>query len=49
MEGLNVEIAAGWLAPTLGIVAALTLGLLAGIVPAIRLARRDIASCFRAV
>ena len=49
MEGLNIEIVAGWLAPTLGIAAALTLGLLAGVVPAIRLARRDIASCFRAV
>jgi putative ABC transport system permease protein len=49
MEGLNVEIAAGWMAPALGITAALALGLLAGIVPAIRLARRDIASCFRAV
>jgi putative ABC transport system permease protein len=49
LEGLNIEIVAGWLAPTLGIAAALTLGLLAGVVPAIRLARRDIASCFRAV
>jgi putative ABC transport system permease protein len=49
MEGLNIEIVAGWLAPTLGIAAALTLGLLAGVVPAIRLARRDIAFCFRAV
>jgi len=49
MEGLNVEIAAGWIAPVLGITAALALGLLAGIVPAVRLARRDIASCFRAV
>ena len=49
MEGLNIEIVAGWLAPTLGIAAALTLGLLAGVVPAIRLALRDFASCFRAV
>lgn len=49
MEGLNVEIAAGWLAPTLGVSAALMLGLLAGAVPAIRLSRRDIATCFRAV
>jgi len=49
MEGLNVEVAAGWTAPLVGIAAALTLGLLAGIVPAVRLARRDIASCFRAV
>ena len=49
MEGLNLEIAAGWTAPLLGIVAAVTLGLLAGVVPAIRLARRDIASSFRAV
>jgi len=49
MEGLNVEVAGGWGAPLLGVAAALTLGLLAGVVPAIRLARRDIASCFRAV
>lgn len=49
MEGLNVEIAAGWLAPMIGIIAAIGLGILAGLVPAIRMARRDIASCFRAV
>lgn len=49
MEGLNVEISGGWLAPAMGITASLLLGLLAGIVPAIRLARRDIAQCFRAV
>jgi putative ABC transport system permease protein len=49
MEGLNVEVAGGWTAPLLGITAAISLGLLAGIVPAIRLARRDIASCFRAI
>ena len=49
MEGLNVEVAGGWTAPLLGITAAISLGLLAGIVPAIRLAQRDIASCFRAI
>lgn len=49
MEGLNIEIATGWIAPILGIVAALLLGLLAGLVPAIRLARNDISSSFRAV
>ena len=49
MEGLNVEIATGWLAPALGIFAAILLGLLAGIVPAIRLARHDISSAFRAI
>jgi putative ABC transport system permease protein len=49
MEGLNVEIAASWFAPTIGIIAALILGLLAGLVPAIRMARRDIATCFRSV
>ena len=49
MEGLNIEIAIGWTAPMVGVAAALTLGLLAGVVPAIRLARRDIAACFRAV
>ncbi|MBT4767463.1 MAG: FtsX-like permease family protein [Phycisphaerae bacterium] len=49
MEGLNVEITASWVAPTIGIIAALGLGLLAGLVPAIRMARRDIASCFRSV
>ena len=49
MEGLNMEIAGGWTAPLLGVAAALTLGFLAGVVPAIRLARRDIAASFRAV
>ncbi|MCH2140211.1 MAG: ABC transporter permease [Phycisphaerales bacterium] len=49
MEGLNIEIASNWTAPAWGVSAALTLGLLAGVVPAIRLARRDIAACFRAV
>ncbi|MCH2134460.1 MAG: ABC transporter permease [Phycisphaerales bacterium] len=49
MEGLNIEVATGWIAPVLGIVAAILLGLLAGIVPAARLARRDIAASFRAV
>lgn len=49
MEGLNVEVGGGWTAPLIGIAAALSLGLLAGVVPAVRLARRDIASCFRAV
>lgn len=49
MEGLNVEIATGWVAPALGIIAAILLGLLAGIVPALRLARNDIASAFRAI
>jgi putative ABC transport system permease protein len=48
MEGLNIEIATGWVAPAVGILAAVLLGLLAGIVPAIRLARHDIASSFRA-
>jgi putative ABC transport system permease protein len=49
MEGLNVEVAGGWTAPLIGIAAAVALGLLAGIVPAARLARRDIASGFRAI
>ncbi|MDG2424198.1 MAG: ABC transporter permease [Phycisphaerales bacterium] len=49
MEGLNVEIATGWVAPALGIIAAIILGLLAGIVPAVRLARNDISSSFRAI
>lgn len=49
MEGLNVEIATGWIAPVLGIIAAVVLGLLAGIVPALRLARNDISTAFRAV
>ena len=48
MEGINIEIASGWIAPLVGISAAVVLGLLAGIVPAIRLARHDIASSFRA-
>ena len=48
MEGINIEIASGWIAPLVGLGAAVLLGLLAGIVPAIRLARHDIASSFRA-
>jgi putative ABC transport system permease protein len=48
MEGINIEIASGWIAPLVGLGAAVVLGLLAGIVPAIRLARHDIASSFRA-
>ena len=48
-EGLSVQMTAG--APTIaaGLAVSAALGLLAGVVPAIRAARREIAGCFRAV
>ena len=49
MEGVNIEIATGPSAAIMGIVLALGLGLFAALLPALRLARTDIASCFRAV
>ena len=49
MEGVNVEVAASSAATAAGIVVAILLGVVAGAVPAIRLSRRDIASCFRAI
>jgi putative ABC transport system permease protein len=49
MEGLNVEISSDPTVLVIGIGLALLLGLLAGIVPAWRVSRREIAHSFRAV
>lgn len=49
MEGVNIEIASGPSAVIVGVVIAFALGLLAAVIPALRLARTDIATCFRAV
>ncbi len=49
MEGVNIEMASGPSAVIAGIVIAFSLGLLAAVIPALRLARTDIATCFRAV
>ena len=49
MEGVNIEMASGPAAVIAGIVIAFALGLLAAVIPALRLARTDIATCFRAV
>lgn len=49
MEGVNIEMASGPSAAIMGVVLSLALGLFAAMIPALRLARTDIASCFRAV
>lgn len=49
MEGVNIEISSGPTALIIGIACSLALGLFAAMLPALRLARTDIASCFRAV
>ena len=49
MEGVNIEMSTGPAAAIMGVVLALALGLFAAMIPALRLARTDIASCFRAV
>ena len=48
VEGISVELAGDTLAVALGIAAAALLGALAGLVPAWRAGRREIAECFRA-
>lgn len=49
MEGVNIEMATGPSAAIMGVVLALGLGMFAALIPALRLARTDIATCFRAV
>ena len=49
MEGVNIEMATGPSAAVMGVLLALGLGLFAALLPALRLARTDIATCFRAV
>jgi putative ABC transport system permease protein len=49
MEGAAIEMSTSFTTAATGIGLALLLGLMAGVVPAVRLSRRDIATCFRAV
>jgi ABC-type antimicrobial peptide transport system permease subunit len=49
MEGVNIEMSTGPSAAIMGIVLALGLGMFAALLPALRLARTDIVTCFRAV
>jgi putative ABC transport system permease protein len=49
MEGVNIEMATGPAAAMMGVGLALALGMFAAMIPALRLARTDIATCFRAV
>ena len=48
-EGLSISIGASWSVLVSGLLVSAGVGLLAGIVPAYRAARREIAECFRAV
>lgn len=49
MEGVNIEMATGASPAIMGVALALALGMFAALLPALRLARTDIATCFRAV
>ena len=49
MEGLNIEVASDPAILAVGLLLSVTLGVLAGLVPAVQASRREIASCFRAV
>jgi putative ABC transport system permease protein len=49
MEGTSIEISTSAMTAIIGTALALTLGILAGVVPALRLSRRSIASSFGAV
>lgn len=49
MEGVNIEMSTGPAAALMGVALALGLGMFAALLPALRLARTDIATCFRAV
>ena len=49
MEGAAIEMSTSFTTAATGIALALLLGVMAGVVPAVRLSRRDIATCFRAV
>jgi putative ABC transport system permease protein len=49
MEGVNIEMSTGPYAALMGVGLALALGMFAAMIPALRLARTDIATCFRAV
>jgi putative ABC transport system permease protein len=49
MEGLNIEVASDPVIIVIGLSISIALGALAGLVPAWRASRREIAECFRAV
>ena len=49
MEGMNIEIVPDPIVMAIGSGVSIVLGALAGLVPAWRASRREIASCFRAV
>jgi hypothetical protein len=48
-EGLSITISPSWSMVAWGLAISASVGVLAGLVPAIRAGRREIASCFRAV
>lgn len=48
-EGLSISVSASWSVMGLGLVISAGVGIVAGLVPAWRAGRREIASCFRAV
>lgn len=48
-EGLSISVSASWSVMALGLVISAGVGIVAGLVPAWRAGRREIASCFRAV
>lgn len=49
VEGQSIPITAGWRVLAIGVTVCVTLGVLAGLVPAWQASRREIATCFRAV
>lgn len=49
VEGLSINVSAGWNVVLLGLGLSLITGVLAGLVPAWQASRREIAACFRAV
>lgn len=48
-EGLSITVAASWTVLAAGLAISAAVGVVAGLVPAIRAGRREIAACFRAV
>lgn len=48
-EGLSITVAASWSVLLVGLAISASVGVAAGLVPAIRAGRREIAACFRAV
>lgn len=48
-EGLSITVAASWSVLAIGLAISASVGVVAGLVPAMRAGRREIAACFRAV